>query len=311
MKDTSLQVVLKRCIGYDQASIANHVDAALAGLGMHSGLHGKIILLKPNLISSGGPGLACTHPQFIAGVAACMHAHGAKVLLGDSPAFGSAIRVCEKHGIISALKALDVRIVEFSTAMPMRLAGGVVLTIAREALECDILVGLPKIKAHNQLYVTMAVKNLFGIVKGVNKAMLHMIHGSHHDGFAEILLDLVDLLPSQIHLADGIMAMHISGPLDGEPLPLYCMAAANSAVAMDTALLAALELDPRLSPLWRVAMSRRLAGSHLEHIDFPELSPQDFWGSGFQPPSVLNPIRFNPARFIRGLLQRMRLKICS
>ena len=43
------------------------------------------------------------------------------------------------------------------------------VTVAREAMECDIFVGLPKIKAHNQMYMTLAVKNIFGIVKGVQQ----------------------------------------------------------------------------------------------------------------------------------------------
>ncbi len=240
MNDQSSQVVLQRCVDYDKAAIAAIVEASLVRLG-RTALHGQVVLLKPNLISSGGPPLACTHPEFIAGVAACFLDHGAKLVLGDSPALGSAVKVCEKQGIIKALKGMDVKIVNFSTALPKRLAGGLTVTVAREALDCDLFVGLPKIKAHNQLYMTLAVKNLFGVVKGVNKAMLHMVHGSTHGGFAEIILDLLDLLPPQMHFADGILAMHRSGPLDGEPLPLYCMAAANSAVAMDTALLVALE----------------------------------------------------------------------
>lgn len=311
MNDLSLQVVLQRCVKYDKTAISAVVADALMRFGRTGGLHGQVVLLKPNLISGSGPLLACTHPDFVAGVAACFLGHGAKVLLGDSPALGSAAKVCEKRGIIKALKGMNVKIVDFSTPVPKRLAGGLTVTLAREALECDLFVGLPKVKAHNQMYVTLAVKNLFGTVKGVNKAMLHMVHGSTHHGFAEIILDLQGLLPPQMHLADGIIAMHRSGPLDGEPLPLYCIAAANSAVAMDTALLNVLELDPRRSPLWQVAATRLLVGSDPGNISYPALSPESFHGSGFLAPSELNPIRFNPLRFIRGMMKRALLKVRS
>ncbi|MDK9707445.1 MAG: DUF362 domain-containing protein [Desulforhopalus sp.] len=311
MNDLSLQVVLQRCVNYERATVTSRVEAALGHLGRTAGMHGQTVLLKPNLISGGGPPLSCTHPQFVAGVAACFLDRGAKVLVGDSPAFGSATKVCEKQGISRALRGMGVKIVDFAHPLPQKLAGGLTVTLAREALECDLFVNLPKVKAHNQLYVTLAVKNLFGIVKGVNKAMLHMVHGASHQGFAGIILDLIETLPPQVHLADGIVAMHRSGPLDGEALPLSCMAAAESAVALDTALLAALELNPHRSPLWQVAAKRCLAGSDADTITYPELCPKDFFGSGFVAPASLNPIRFNPLRFFRGLVKRVILKIHS
>jgi uncharacterized protein (DUF362 family) len=159
------------------------------------------------------------------------------------------------------------------------------------------------------MYVTLAVKNIFGIVKGVNKALLHMIHGDNHRQFAGIILDLLDILPPQLHLADGIVAMHVSGPLDGSPLSLYCIAAAKSPVAMDTALLDALELDCRRSPLWLEAACRKLAGSDGGTVDYPVLLPQDFYGSGFVAPASLNPVRFNILRFCRGMMKRAMLRL--
>ncbi len=308
MNDPSLQVLLQRCVQYDEETIIAFVDKVLCHFYGNAGLHGKTVLLKPNLISSAGPSLACTHARFIAGVAAGFLDHGAQLVLGDSPAFGSGAKVCEKMAITPALKKLAVPIVEFRTPQGIRTAQGVKLTVAREALECDLFVGLPKIKAHNQLYMTLSVKNVFGIVKGIDKALLHMMHGATHDGFAGNILDLLALLPPQMHFADGIVAMHRSGPLDGEPLALSCVAAARSAVALDTALLTALELDPRRSPLWRVAARRRLIGSDPGSIRYPYNLPEDFHGSGFIAPTTLNPIRFNPLRFCRGLINRALLK---
>ncbi len=300
-------VTLHRCVGYAPREVEAGIDSAMAGLAPGN-LRGQTILLKPNLIGSGAA-LACTHPRFVAAVASWLLDHGARVLLGDSPAFGSAARVCEKQGITRLLASMDVRLVEFCTPVRKRLHGGVTVTVAAEALECDLLVGLPKVKAHNQMYVTLAVKNLFGVVVGVNKAMMHMVHGRGHRHFAGILLELLDILPPQLHISDGILAMHVSGPLDGRPLPLYCIAAATSPVAMDTALLQALELDPRSSPLWLEAAARDLAGSDHASIRYTSLLPEDFWGSGFIAPMHLNPVRFNPFRFLRGMMRRAMLRL--
>ena len=309
MNNTSLQVMLQKSVVYDRSVIAGLVDTVACNLGLSGSLCGKIVLLKPNLISSSGSSLACTHGDFIAGVAGWFLDQGARVLIGDSPAFGRGEKVCHTFKITEALKGMDVKIVNFDTPVRKRLRGGVTVTVAREALECDLFVGLPKIKAHNQMFMTMAVKNMFGIVKGVNKAMLHMVHGDTHEHFAGIILDLIELLPFQVHFADGIVAMHRSGPLDGIPLALHCVAAASCPVALDSALLELLELNKKHSPLWRVASTRGLTGSDYHKLNYPLLSPIDFKGSGFVSPDTLNSIRFNPFRFMRGLLKRVILRV--
>ncbi len=311
MNDALHQVILQRCTSYDSLAIAACIDKIGEHLVLSGSLHGKVVLLKPNLISSRGPALACTDGRFIAGVAGWFLDQGARVIVGDSPAFGSAQTVCRTFGIAEALSDRHVKVINFTTPVQRRLAGGVTVSIAHEALECDLFVGLPKIKAHNQMLVTMAVKNIFGIVKGVNKAMLHMVHGDSHAEFSEIILDLLALLPDQLHLVDGIEVMHGSGPLDGRPLMLGCMAAARCPVALDTALLDLLELDQASSPLWQAAAKRGMDGSNAAKLDYPLLVPRDFYGSGFLSPHKLQGIRFNPWRFVRGLVKRVFMKIAG
>lgn len=266
-------------------------------------------MLKPNLISGFCGVLACTHREFIAGVAAWFLDQGAKVRIGDSPAFGRARSVCERQGITEALAGMNVKQVDFSASVGKKLTGGLTVQIAREVLECDFFVNLPKVKAHNQMYITLAVKNIFGIIKGVNKAVLHMTHGSSHEQFSEIILDLLDLLPPSLHLADGINAMHISGPLDGELFQLNCIAGSTCPVAMDTALLELLSLEKSKSPLWVAANRRKMVGSDIKNLNFPILSPADFRAEKFVAPQSLNGIRFNPVGFLGGLVKRIMLAL--
>jgi uncharacterized protein (DUF362 family) len=279
------------------------------GLGLPSSFSGKTVLLKPNLISATAPALACTHAEFVAAVASWFLDRGARVRIGDSPAFGTAVRTMQQHGIVEAVKGMNVELIDFNTPVERRLACGLTVTVAAEGLDCDLLVNLPKIKAHNQMYVTFSVKNVFGIILGMRKAMLHMREGASHRRFADIILDLLDLLPPHLALADGIVAMHREGPVGGEPLSLGCVAGAVDMVALDTALLALLELDPGCSPLWLAAAARKMPGASLADMVFPALTPAAFAGSGFVAPAELNGIRFNPLRFLRGVLRRFTLAI--
>lgn len=305
MRDLSTVVALKRCESYERSVVSPLVDTMISSLSGDMDFHGKVVMLNPNLISATTSSVSCTNGGFVCSVGSCFLDRGAKVLVGDSPAFGSAAAVCRKLGIDRALEAMNIEVVEFVTPVTKTLAGGVKVTVALEALECDLFVGLPKVKAHNQTFMTLALKNVFGIVKGTNKAKLHMTHGQSHRRFAEVLIDLLQLLPEQLHLADGIKAMHKTGPLHGEPFDLNCIAGAINPVALDRALLDLLELDSRKSPLFQIVAERKMTGWRSEDLIFPYLNPQDFTGLGFIAPDELNPIRFNPLRFFRGMVKRV------
>ncbi|MBV5305902.1 MAG: DUF362 domain-containing protein [Desulfobulbaceae bacterium] len=300
----SVSVCLDRCQDYGRSSL----QPLLANLMPHLGdLHlspGSKVVLKPNLIAASVPALACTHAGFIAAVASWFLDQGCRVAVGDSPAFGRAIKVAERHGMVQALRGMNVPIIEFTSVCHKRLPCGVTVGIASQALDCDLLVNLPKIKAHDQMYVTMAVKNIFGIVKGMRKSWLHMRYGDSPDLFSRIILELSTVLPNTVTIADGIEVMHRHGPAHGEPLLLGCVASSKSAVALDTAMLALLELDPGRSPMWCAASQSDLPGAQLSGIDFPLLEPSDFFGSGFVAPEVLSPIRFRPFRYVVNSMKR-------
>jgi uncharacterized protein (DUF362 family) len=304
----AVNVLLERC-AYSRPALSAVLERMAPFLGIAGNMTGKRVLLKPNLISARGPTVACTDPCIIAAVADWFVEQKAVVSIGDSPAFGTAAGVLKRLGIHADLLRSGVKVVEFVTPRVFALAGGVRVAVAAEALDCDLMVNLPKVKAHNQMYMTIAIKNIFGIVRGLRKTMLHMQYGNTHRRFAEIILDLIDLLPAHITIADGIEVMHISGPLHGEPLSLRCIAGSINPVAVDTALLCALELPAEKSPLWLAAGRRESNGAILSEIDFPFLQPVDFHGSGFRAPDLLSPVRFNPFRFLHGAMKRIILAL--
>jgi len=301
-------VVLERS-QYTHTQLKELVEKSYDCFKLVKAHHGKTVLLKPNLISSKAPSLACTNRIFIAAIAEWYLDNGARVMLGDSPAFGSCLNVCEQHGIVEALSRIPVQIVEFSEIRKIELPCGVTVPVALLPLETDLLVGLPKVKAHKQMFVTLAVKNLFGTVKGTGKAALHMLHGGNHADFSRIILDLVDLFPNQIHFADGIETMHRSGPMDGDLLTVNGFGAAKNPVALDTSWLHLLRLDCTRSPLWKAADAGGVVGSNILDIQFPLLAPQDFGGAHFIAPENLNPIRFNPLRYIKNYVRKLYLQM--
>ncbi|MEE4165600.1 MAG: DUF362 domain-containing protein [Desulfocapsaceae bacterium] len=308
MMRESTGVMLAHVGSYDKSAIKESIDRGAILPGVPRQFNGKTVLLKPNLISARAPALACTDGRFICAAAEWFIDCGARVVIGDSPAFGSADAVLKRHGIDGAIAHLDVSVQPFRTVRKTTLSHGVSIGVAEEALACDFFVNMPKIKAHSQMYLTAGVKNLFGIVIGMRKAVAHMSNGSSHLRFAHLMLDLVELLPETLTIADGIVAMHRDGPVSGEPLQLGCVAMSVDPVALDTALLELLELDSGCCPVYRAAQERLLPGSYMENIRFEQCSPADFQPSGFIAPQTLNPVPFNPLRFVSSLGKRLMLK---
>ena len=289
---------------YEPGKLADAMAAILPLLALDRSFAGQIVLLKPNLITGLGSALACTAADFVAAVAIWFLDHGARVRIGDSPAFGTVSGIMNRWGMTAALAGLNVEIDDFSRRSTVVLADGLRLDLATAALECDLLVNLPKLKAHDQMFITAAVKNLYGVVVGSRKAMLHMSHGGSHEQFADLLCQLPDLLPAQVALVDGVEVMHCSGPVNGDLLQLGCIAGGRDPVALDTALLGLLHLPRERSPLWQAAARRQHPGCHWQNLRFPLVQPEDFAGSAFVAPESLDNIRFNPFRFVVSMVKR-------
>ncbi len=305
MELRACEVGLAACHQYDRRLLKDRVEMLCNGLGFRVS-PGSRVLLKPNLVSAvRNKGLACTRPEVVAAVAEWFLDQGATVWVGDSPAFGTAVGVMAACGITAALKGLPVAMVNFEKAQPVRLASGLSVGVARAVGECDLLVNLPKIKAHGQLYLSLAVKNYFGAVVGFRKPWLHARHGDIDNRFEALLVDLLAVLPGGITLADGVEAMHADGPVAGKPFPLHLLAGGLNPVALDTALIAVLGLPPQASPVWRECCRRNLAGSTLMELSFPLARPEEVAAQGFQAPSRLRPVSFHPWRLLLGTVKRV------
>ena len=302
-------VFLERCVSYTPELLLEYIDKVMTSSGLVNKVRGGRVLLKPNLISGSGDGLACTHPIFIGCIASWCIDNGALVSLGDSPAFGSSERVLKKIGAYDDLVKMGVRLVDFNEKKELTLNCGVKVGVAKALQECELFLNIPKVKAHSQMFVTIAMKNLFGIVSGVRKPLLHMQYGDSHSQFSRIIVDLLELLPENFSFVDGVEAMHKTGPIAGERFPLHCLAAGENPVALDTAIMRVLGLRPEKNPLLVEARNRELLGVSVEHLSFPFRTPGDFSVSGYEVPEQIAPIRFSIARFIKGQVKRLAMKV--
>ena len=229
-------VALQRLAPDDRSAVAQALPRLLdrAGLASSFSLRSAHVLVKPNLLTA--TPLACTSPVVVAAVCRWLLDQGARVRVGDSPGFGTATAVARQTGLAEALRPLGLRVEALSAPrpleLPLRRGGPVVFGVARAALESDVIFSLPRVKAHSQMRLTLAVKNLFGCVCGLRKALIHTRQGQDPDFFADCIAALWAGLPPVAAVADGLTAMHVTGPSRGRPFPLGLLGASPSAVAL-------------------------------------------------------------------------------
>ena len=295
-----IQVALRSCRTYELERLYPLVGETLAAVGFVP--RGKHVLVKPNLLRAHA--LTCTQPEVV--YAACLYLLdcGAKATVGDSPGFGTARSVAAFIGLQEKLRFLNVPLVDFTQAAPRALPQGGQVRLAREALEADCILSVPRLKAHSQFGVTCSVKNCYGCVVGMRKAWLHARHGGKGNGFESAIADIYGMLPQVVALVDAVTAMHETGPSAGKPFDMGLLAASLSAVALDTQIYSLIHARPEQLPLWRILLERNVPGARIEEI-IPILdSPAQFATHDFQIPSYLLSTSFRPVRLIKSLIAR-------
>lgn len=296
-------VALASCRDYEKKCLEERLESLLAATGL-AVRPGERILVKPNLVSGKNP-LACTEPALAAAVCAYALDHDADVTVADSPAFGSAALVAEKTGLQSALAPLGLRVETLNEPASRELSFSAQIGVSRKALEADRIFNLPRLKAHCQMRLSLAVKNLFGCVTGIRKAIAHSRYGECENRFEAMILDIGDMLPPSINLLDGVTCMHKTGPTDGEALELGFLALSENPVALDTCIAHMLGLEPRDLTLWAEAVERGIPGASLEDLCFPLEQPDAFPCDAFIVPHILKPVSFRPSRLALSALKRL------
>lgn len=299
-----IPIPMARILEYESTLLDAAVGLLLneTGYALRPGMR---VLVKPNLVSKTNATLSCTHPLVVRAVCIYLLDAGVSVVVADSPAFGSAEQVARAAGLEDALHPLGLRVESLGRPEPLQLSFGAKIGLSRTAKHVDLIVNLPRLKAHCQMRVTCAVKNLFGCVTGWRKAVAHAQHGDQGNHFPALILDVVEALPPVVTLLDAIRPMHRTGPVKGDPFDLGLLAASCDPVALDTAIYKMLGLASKSVPLWAEAKQRGLPGAAAANLVYPLERPEAFDASGFILPNRLDPETFHPLRIAKGRIRSL------
>lgn len=274
---------------YNRAGVEAALVKVLAPLGgMEAFVRpGQRVLLKPNMLAGKGPEKAVTtHPEILRGVIRMVQKAGGIVTVGDSPGVGTPQGVARKCGILEVIEETGVRLAPFAESVKIR-AGGTFheLEIARDFGEADVVINLPKLKTHQMMGLTCAVKNLFGAVVGLRKPRLHLQAGTDKKFFALMLLELAEHINPALTIVDAITGMEGDGPGSGDPVHIGALIAGANPVAVDTVAGELVGFSSRQSWTWKVAQETGRPGNRLEEVEL--------FGDPLQ---GLRPTSFRPAK---------------
>ncbi len=249
-------VSVVRCESYEDADRAVRKAVKLAG-----GIKwGKKVLLKPNLLIGKDPNKAVTtHPEVVRPLVKM--AKGSKIIIGDSPGTWAHKKIAnylKVTGFEKIAKEENCKAIRFGKKTPVLFTvkyGGKkrVLHIEREVVEADTVVNVAKLKTHMVTIISSALKNMYGIIPGNEKQLIHA-QVPRITGFSEAVASIWKTRKADFNVVDAVVGLDGNGPnYLGKPIKLNYIIAGKDPVAVDAVCARLMGMNPYKLVLLKVA----------------------------------------------------------
>ena len=269
------KVALLKCEEYKADTILETMRQSLKLCGGAEALdvNGKKVLLKPNVLLDADVSKGVTtHPEFLRAAIRLMKELGAsEIFAGDSPGFVKPGFKAQRCGLWDICREEDVIWYDFTkgTTTVHCPDGRMVkqFTVSDIVDKVDLIISLPKMKTHQLMYFTGAIKNQFGLLPGLTKSPYHMRFPGRSD-FAKMIVDLHIAVKPDFAFMDGIISMEGPGPGSGYPRKSGLMLASSNLLALDITACRLMGYDPDIIPINTDAIDR---GIWLDSTSDPEV----------------------------------------
>lgn len=239
------KVSILQCSRYDKQAIKTTILNHLKNIDFAvDQFNKKNVALKPNLLYATPPEKAIiTHPVFFQAVLEIVKENGGKVYVIESPALESIHKVLRIGGYLELINSPGISLPEVNEQEVLFYEKGQTFKrfeVTKAFVDMDIIINIPKLKTHALTYITCAVKNLFGMIPGLEKPKWHQ-RARSKDEFARFILDFNEALlygfkkqKVYLHLVDGVTGLEGNGPgAAGTPRDYSITIAGTNAVAVD------------------------------------------------------------------------------
>ena len=228
---------------------------------------GTRVLLKPNLsFPYYKPGVT-TPADVLRAVTELLLDRGALLTVCEGCAGLDAYSMqdaFQAHGLLALRDEYGIKVVDLCSAAVTRRSFGRKAAARSVPVpdilqETDAFVTMPLVKVHAMTTVSLALKNLWGLVPDKKRLL-------YHSALEDILAGLVPLLPNPLVVCDARTVLDEQGPVFGTARPGGFLAVGNDLGAFDFALATLMGFDPMRIGHIRAAVRAGLAPDSLAGI---------------------------------------------
>lgn len=196
---------------------------------------GQTVALKPNVVTGRvtAPGVTTDKRVVKAMIRLCQEAGAGKVLVVEGAGyFTETAKALELSGIKDMAEAMGAEVVDvdLSELVELQVPRPLItekIRVSKRFMDADVRINLPVMKTHDQLLVTLGVKNMKGVMPKPMKRRFHAI------GVVKGIIDLNKTVPIDLTVLDAIVAMEGLGPSFGLKVELNTVVASRDVWALD------------------------------------------------------------------------------
>ncbi len=306
-------VSLVRCKDYNYELVKKAVEESFKNLGGVDKyiVPGEKVLLKVNLLMKKSPEEATTtHPAFVKALAEILIQYGVEVIIGDSP--GGPFNTSVLRGVYKACGMEEIAnqvgaTLNYNTnSVEIKNEEGLILkriNAIEIMTKVDKVISVSKLKTHGMMMFTGAVKNMFGVVAGLEKAEYHVRMPNNVD-FSNALVDICVASKPVLSFMDGIVGMEGEGPSAGEPREVGVVIASSSPYHLDVAATNIIGLEPTKVPTVQRCAERGICNGNFTDIDLVGDDIKDFILSDYAVPEIrsIDLLEGKLPKFMRDIL---------
>jgi uncharacterized protein (DUF362 family)/Pyruvate/2-oxoacid:ferredoxin oxidoreductase delta subunit len=275
-KEYSTKVFAVSCSDYDvvESKLASLIEM-IGGVGEFTAKDDRVAI-KVNLLRAAAPDRAVTtHPSAVAAMGRILKKNGREAFIIDSPGAGfsyspkSLERTYRKTGMEEASHAAGIDLnYDTSFRILSHPSGRLIkrFEVLAPILDAHAVINFCKLKTHEFMRMTGAVKNMFGVIPGRLKPGYHA-RLQDPGRFADMLIDLAEAVPPRLSIMDAVIGMEGSGPSAGTPRKVGFLLASFNPLALDVVAAEMIGLRRDDFPLLTTASKRGLNPTRISEIE--------------------------------------------
>ena len=286
-----MRVAITQQIKYDKSQIKESLYKIISNTDFPI-VKGKTVLVKPNILSDAKPSKGITtNPVFVDAFLEILNElEVKKIYIGDSPGLQGPGFMGKACGIYDVAISNKAEFIDFTQhPITKKITPRIKLPMANIVDKVDLIFSVAKFKTHQLMYATGCVKNLFGLIPGLNKSPCHLKAPSCQQ-FAGLINGIYKTVQPDYSLMDAIIGMEGPGPANGTLRQVGYILGSSDAFGVDTAEAIIMGYDWQDIPILANGKKQKLSSFNYTYplLDPKELVIKDFRRIAFTKKNLFN-----------------------